>query len=80
MPREWISRRCQRTGGNLRSNPAKQRKGPLRKIVGYESISTDFFSRSYVVLECGHKVFSDGMYKARCNRCLEENKKASGPG
>jgi hypothetical protein len=77
VPNNWISHRCYRTGGNLRSNPAQQRKGPLRKIVGINEDtytgSTNMFERPLVILECGHMVHSDGMHKARCPYCPLKN-------
>lgn len=68
--RNWISRRCFRTGGNLRADPSRQRRGPLRRITSIITPQIDsFFSRPYVELECGHRVFSDGICKARCEEC-----------
>lgn len=68
----WISHRCFRTGHSINSNPSKQRKGILRKIVGYKYMPTnDFFDRPIVILECGHEVISDGMHRARCDKCQQ---------
>ena len=73
MANHWFYERCCKTGGNLNPHPEKQRKGPLRKIVGLseEHYTADrgFFDRPVVILECGHKVQSDGQHKARCPYC-----------
>ena len=67
----WISNRCMRTGHSINNNPSKQRKGPLRKIIRckYPNQSYGLFDRPFVILECGHEVISDGLYKARCPDC-----------
>lgn len=72
MANRWISARCASRGGNLRRDPSRQRKGPLRRITGLVALyEPDFFTRPYVILECGHKVFSDGTLKARCDQCRD---------
>lgn len=66
----WITKRHQQTGVNLRKSPEQQRKGPLRKIVGLVKAGDGLFDRDLVELECGHRVRSDGIYRARCDKCL----------
>jgi hypothetical protein len=61
-----------RTGHGLNANPAKQRKGPLRKIVGTIREGTGMFDPPYVELECGHRVCSNGQERARCSKCAKE--------
>lgn len=65
----WISRRHMQRGGGLNSNPARQRKGPLKKIVRIISDSTGIFDPALVELECGHKLRSSGQLRARCDKC-----------
>lgn len=67
--KHWISNRCQKTGGSINPNPSKQRKGPLRKILCVVRSGSGLFDRHLVMLECGHAVHSDGIYKARCHKC-----------
>jgi len=60
-------------GGNVNRNPSQQRKGPLKRIVALITPSNDtLFSRPYVELECGHRVHSDGISRARCPYCQED--------
>lgn len=67
----WISNRHMRTGGSINRNPARQRKGPLRKIVAELVPSTGMFDPAWVELECGHKVRSHGQFCARCDECAK---------
>jgi len=67
----WISERTQGTGVNLRHDPSRQRKGPLRRIVADIRSSEGMFDRALVELECGHRVYSDAIYRARCDKCSE---------
>lgn len=68
----WITKRHMQTGGSINKNPARQRKGPLRKIVAELRASTGMFDPAYVELECGHRCRSHGIYRARCVKCGEE--------
>lgn len=55
---------------NMNSRPGDQRKGPLRRIVGLVTpCGTSMMERAVVRLECGHEVYSDGKFKARCEEC-----------
>lgn len=65
----WISKRHMQRGGSLNDHPERQRKGPLRKIVATLRPSGGMFDPARVELECGHTVLSDGIYKARCDKC-----------
>lgn len=67
----WISDRHMRSGGSLNRNPSRQRRGPLRKIVGTLRASTGIFDPAHVELECGHRTFSHGMHRARCEECAK---------
>jgi hypothetical protein len=67
----WIHDRHMRSGGSLNRRPERQRKGPLRKIVHTIHHATGLFDTARVELECGHEVNSNGMYKARCDKCAE---------
>jgi hypothetical protein len=67
----WISDRHMRQGGSLNRNPARQRKGPLRKIVAELRASGGLFDPPLVELECGHSCRSSGAFRARCSKCLE---------
>ncbi len=78
MSMGWISERHMRSGGSLNRNPARQRKGPLRKIVATLRPSTGLFDPAYVELECGHKVHSDGVYRARCDECQADAEEQQG--
>lgn len=71
MANGWITERASRTGTNLNPNPSKQRKGPLKKIVRILRDGTGIFDRDRVLLECGHTVWSDGQYRARCSKCAD---------
>ena len=46
-----------------------QRKGPLRKIVETVTFGDSVFGCNTVILECGHKARSNGMFNARCAKC-----------
>lgn len=70
----WITERRMKSGRGL-GGSSKQRKGPLRKIVHTIRYSTGLFDTARVELECGHEVYSNGQFKARCNKCLEEQEK-----
>ncbi len=57
-----------RTGGS-----PNQRRGPLRKIVQVLSVhKNSVFDRNLVLLECGHKTASNGIYKTRCWKCSDD--------
>ncbi|HEV8513902.1 MAG TPA: hypothetical protein VGQ59_11525 [Cyclobacteriaceae bacterium] len=46
---------------------------PLRKIVQIIHVSTlGLFGRDQVLLECGHKAFSNATFRARCAECKRE--------
>lgn len=64
----WISERHMRSGGSIGGRSGKH-KGPLRKIVGYYSHSTNMFEADLVKLECGHDGRSYGGQRARCREC-----------
>lgn len=64
----WLSEA--HSQGRIRLGGSRnQRKGPLRKIVEVLRHSDNIFSRSFVRLECGHEVSSNGQYAARCSKC-----------
>lgn len=42
---------------------------PLKKIVQVLEVSTGLFDQDRVLLECGHIVKSNGIYRARCKEC-----------
>ncbi len=69
MRTNWIHARHMRRGGSLNRAPEKQRKGPLRRIDIVLRQSTGMFDPAWVELECGHKVHTHGMYRARCTQC-----------
>jgi hypothetical protein len=64
-------------GGSLNRNPSRQRKGPLRKIVAVLRDSGGMFDPARVELECGHEVYSDGQFRARCDKCAEQTRPTS---
>jgi hypothetical protein len=64
----WITNRRNQTGRGIGGNPNPSR-GPLRNIVKVLTVGTDMFSRDRVLLECGHEIYSNGIYKARCWKC-----------
>lgn len=67
----WISKRYMQRGCSLYDQGPK-RKGPLRKIVSFTSLSNDMFDCSSGWLECGHWI--DRIYgqeKAICHKCKE---------
>lgn len=68
----WISDRHMQSGRSLNPNPKRQRKGPLKKIVERIRLGQGMFETDRVLLECGHEVSSNGIYKARCSKCAEE--------
>lgn len=73
----WISDRHMRQVGSLNSRPSRQRKGPLKplnRIVSVLRPSTGIFDPAWVELECGHKVGSHGIFRARCDKCAEQLK------
>lgn len=65
----WISKRHMQSGGSINKHPERQRKGPLKTIVGTIRPAEGLFSPARVELECGHVVSSNGMFKARCSEC-----------
>jgi hypothetical protein len=67
----WISQRKMRTGRGF-GGSSKQRKGPLRKIVATIHYSTGLFDTARVELECGHEVYSNGAFRARCDECAKQ--------
>lgn len=70
----WIHKRHMQDGGSLNRNPARQRKGPLRKIVRVLVNSTGIFDADWVELDCGHKVRAWGQHRARCDTCKAEGR------
>lgn len=70
--KNWIHARHMRSGGSINRNPAKQRKGPLRRIVETIRASTGMFDPAWVELECGHRCSSHGVFRARCRQCAQE--------
>lgn len=57
---------------HLERTRARQ-KSPLKKIVEVLVVGDGdlFGSGDKVLLECGHSVYSKGIYKARCLKCGE---------
>jgi len=54
------------------SGSPNQRRSPLRKIVQVLSVyKNSIFDRNLVLLECGHKTTSNGIYRARCWKCSD---------
>lgn len=45
------------------------RKGKLRKIVERLRFAETLYHRDKCLLECGHVVYSRGIYQARCRKC-----------
>ena len=37
----------------------------------------NMFGQNRVLLECGHQLKSNGMYRARCNHCAKEQEQCS---
>lgn len=57
-------------GGGPRPNRSGQRRGPLRRIVKILVPSSgSIFDAPLVELECGHAEYSNGVERARCERC-----------
>ena len=61
-------------GKGPRPDREGQRRGPLRKIVKTVRYSRELFVPDYVLLECGHQLYSNGAYRARCNYCADRLK------
>lgn len=61
--------RYMRRGRGPNPHPERQRKGPLRQIDVVLRPSTGMFDPAWVELECGHKVHTHGIYRARCDQC-----------
>ena len=76
----WIAERHMKQGGSLNKNPSRQRRGPLRRIVADIKSSEGMFDRALVELECGHRVHSDAIYQARCDKCSQDQHSAKGDG
>jgi hypothetical protein len=72
----WISERHSLHGGSLNMNPAKQRKGPLRKIVDIGKGTHHMFDSCDATLECGHtvRIWNDSQVRARCDKCPAEGR------
>lgn len=77
MTRPGHLRGLKANGKGPRPNQAKQRRGPLRKIVGVIVPSTGLFDADLVELECGHRVRSNGQERARCNYCAKANERGN---
>jgi hypothetical protein len=67
----WIHTRRMRSGRGI-GGSRNQRKGPLRKIVQVIRFADGMFDTSRVELECGHEVYSNGQFRARCDKCAAE--------
>lgn len=70
----WISDRRMRTGKGI-GGYVEHGKGsaPLKKIIHVIRFTDNLFSQNLVALECGHEVYSNGKYKARCIKCKDFN-------
>ena len=77
----WISDRHMREGGTIGKPPQKGDrilKAPLVNISYIIYHASDMFARNTVMLECGHKAYTNGMYKARCKECLKIKEQEEG--
>jgi hypothetical protein len=76
MRRDWISKRCARTGTSIGGTQGMTFKDmPLRKIISRLVHSDDMFTPDIVELDCGHIAHSNGMYRARCAKCRDNKPK-----
>jgi hypothetical protein len=70
----WISKRFTHSRAKWGKTISEdKRKAPLRKIVCVLRARESLFDSDYVELECGHKVYAYGDYRARCVACLKDD-------
>lgn len=71
----WITNRRNATGHGIAhgNQNSERKKAPLKKIIEVlkSGDNSMFGSGDWVLLECGHEVFSKGMSKARCRHCAK---------
>lgn len=66
----WVHDKYMKTGHGLTDYKLTERRtAPLRKIVQVLIVGDGWMSRDKVKLECGHEVYSNATYKARCLQC-----------
>jgi formylmethanofuran dehydrogenase subunit E len=71
MTRPGFLSNMMRQGKGPRPRRSSQRRGPLRKIARTIRHAEHLFEQSYVELECGHRTWSNGDFRARCSECGE---------